>query len=434
MGPGGGARTMRTAIRRAGALLGLAAAAIASPALAQASEEDERGATVTDREQQNELTLGVRLGAFTIVPAVTADATFDDNIFGTDTDRRSDFYLTLHPEVAIRSDSNRASLNARAFYEHDFHARYGSENVSQYGLAADGRYDLAADTTVSATMALNRAAESRTSLGSFRQTSSPALFTSLQGDLTLTQKFGDLGLSGTGRIRRLSYSDAVVGGVPIDQTYRNLTIYSGTAQAGFTVRELTQLFVQAQLERRRYDLRPGDVGFDPVTLTDRSADGYRIEAGATREVTALILATVRLGYLSYDYADPRLRDVRGFSYFANLRWNVTALTTISGTAQRRLDETTSPVTAGNLRDEIQLQADHELLRQLILTSHVRYAGIKPAGLSASSREFEIGFGGRYYAGRSIRLEANVTHAARSSSDNTIAFQSNQVTLGVRIAF
>ena len=425
---------MRTAIGRAGALLGLAAAAMAAPALAQDQADDaERGATVTDRERQNEVTLGVRLGAFTVLPTVTADSTFDDNIFATDTGRRSDLYLTLHPEVAIRSDSNRASLNARAYYERDFHARYTSEDVSQYGLAAEGRYDLAADTSVSATMQLNRAAESRTSLGSFRQTSSPALFTSLQGDVTLTQKFGDLSLSGAGRVRRLSYSDASLGGVRIDQSYRNLTIYSGTAQAGFTVRELTQLFVQAQLERRRYDLRPGDAGFDPVTLTDRSADGYRVELGVTREVTSLILATLRLGYLHYDYADPRLRNVGGFSYYGNVRWNITALTTISGTAQRRLDETTSPVTAGNLRDEIQLQADHELLRQLILTGSVRYAGIKPAGLSASSREFEIGLGARYYAGRSIRLEANVTHSARGSSDRSIAFQSNQVTLGVRIA-
>lgn len=424
---------MRTAIRLGGALLGIAAAMAATPASAQTAEEDERGATVTDREQQNEVTLGVRAGAFTILPTLTADATFDDNIFATDTARRSDFYLTLHPEVAIRSDLSRAKLNARAFYEHDFHARYSSEDISQYGLTADGRYDLAADTAAIVTLAFNHSAESRTSLGSFRQTSSPAQYASLQGDATVTQKFGDLSLSGTGRIRRLSYSDARVGGVTIDQRFRNLTIYSGTAQAGFDVRELTQLFVRAELERRRYDLRPGEAGFDPITQVDRSADGYRIELGATREVSSLILATLRLGYLSYDYADPRLRDVSGFSYFANLRWNVTALTTISGTAQRRLDETTSPVTAGNLRDEVALQVDHELFRQLILTGDVRYAGIRPAGLSASSREFEIGVGGRYYAGRSIRLEANLTHAARASDDRSIAFRSNEVTLGARIA-
>lgn len=421
---------MRTAIRLGGVLLGIVTAV---PALAQESEDDERGATVTDREHQNEVTLGVRLGAFTVLPTVTADATFDDNIFATDTGRKSDGYLTLHPEIAVRSDMRRASLNARLFYERDFHAHYSSENVSQYGLSADGRYDLAADTSVSVTTALNRSAESRTSLGSFRQTTSPALFTSLQGDVTVTQKVGDLSLSATGRIRRLSYSDANLGGLSVSQRYRNLSIYSGTAQAGFAIRELTKLFVQAEVERRRYDLRPGDTGFDPLTLTDRSADGYRVELGVTREVTSLILATVRLGYLSYDYADTRLRNVSGFSYFGNLRWNITSLTTISGTAQRRLDETTSPVTAGNLRDEIQLQVDHELLRQLILTGDVRYAGIKPAGLSASSREFEIGFGGRYYAGRSIRLEANATHSARGSSDRGIAFKSNQLTLGARIA-
>ncbi|MDB5719051.1 MAG: hypothetical protein JWM38_2478 [Sphingomonas bacterium] len=390
-----------------------------------------RGATVEERERRNLGNVGARIGSFVLEPTVSIDARYDDNIYATASDRRGDVYLALRPEVHLRSDFVRHALDARAYYQRTLHAKYEGEDVAQYGASVDGRYDLAAYTRLSGRIAIDHAAESRGNLGTFRETSSPAEYDRIEGQGTVAQEFGPLAVAATGRLRSLTYSDALLGGVTIDQTYRDQKISDATIEASYAVHELTRFLIAGTVERRRFVLRPGDPGFDPVTSIDRSANGYRIEAGVQREVTALITGTVRIGYLSYNYPDPKLRDVSGFSYLADLRWNVTGLTTVTASASRRLDETTSPVTAGNLRDELALGVDHELLRTLLLSADIRYAAVKPSAVLADSREFEAAVGARYYIGRHVRAQAELRHSQRSSVDRSIAFKSNSFLVGVR---
>lgn len=376
---------------------------------------------------------GIRLGSFVLNPLLLIDSQYNDNIFATDTGRRGDVFLTAHPEVALRSDFGRNAIAGRAYFERSFHAKYQGEDVSQYGGAIDGRYDISRSTRLTGGVSFDHAAESRGSLGTFRQTAKPAEFSSTVAAAALAQDFGSLSLSAGGRVRTLRYSDALLGATRVDQTYRDLNIVGGTLSAGYGFHELTRLIVVADVERRRYVLRPGEPGFDPVTSIDRSADGFRIEAGVSRELSALITGSLRVGYIRYDYTDTRLRDIGGFSYFGDLDWRVTPLTTITASASRRLDETTSPVTAGNLRDEVRLRVDHELLRRLVLNADVRYASIRPSGAFANSREFELSAGARYYIGRNLRIQAELRRSQRDSRDRNIAFRSNAVLIGLRLA-
>lgn len=432
---GGQGRAARHGPPSAGVLLcALAFAGSAGAAQAQDQQQD-RGTSVSERETLNNdgAGTGIRLGSFVFRPTLRLDGEYNDNIYATDTDRRGDAYLIVRPEAAIVSDFGRNALGATAYLERSEHAKYTGEDVSQYGGTINGRYDIARTTRLSGAAQFDRAAESRGSLGTFRQTSTPAQFTSLAGEAALAQDFGPFSLSAGGRVRKLSYSDALLGTARIDQSYRDFTIRSASLAASYGFHELTRIVIVGEIERRRYKLRPGDIRYDPSTLSDQSADGFRIEAGVSREITSLLTGTIRIGYIRYDYADPRLRDIGGLSYFGDLNWNVTRLTTITAAASRRLDETTSPVTAGNLRDEARLSVDHELLRRLILSADVRYASIRPSNTFATSREFEASAGAHYYLNRNLRLEAEIRHSGRASADRSIAFRANSFLIGLRLA-
>jgi hypothetical protein len=395
----------------------------------------DRGTSVSERETINNggAGAGIRVGSFVLRPTMRVDADLSDNIYATDTDRRGDVYLIVRPEIAIVSDFGRNALGGNAYFERSQHATYTGEDVSQYGGTVNGRYDIARATRLTMLAQIDRAAESRGSLGTFRQTSTPAQYTSLIGDAALSQDFGAFALTGGGRVRKLIYSDALLGTGRVDQTYRNFTIRDATLTASYGFHETTRVVIVGEIERRRYALRANHVGYGSSLLSDRSADGFRIEAGVSREITSLLTGTIRVGYVRYDYADLRLRDIAGLSYFGDLNWNVTRLTTITAGASRRLDETTSPVTAGNLRDEVRLGVDHELLRRLILGADVRYAAIRPSNTFATSREFEARFGAHYYLNRTLRLEAELRHSDRTSIDRSIAFRANSVLIGLRIA-
>lgn len=419
---------------RSTAAAACALALVGTGGAARAQVQD-RGTSVSERETLNNdgAGTGLRLGSFAIRPTLRLDGEYNDNIYATDEDRRGDAYLIARPEVAIVSDFGRNALGGTAYLERSQHAQYTGEDVTQYGGTINGRYDIARATRLTGAARLDRAAESRGNLGTFRQTSTPAQFTSLAGEAALTQDFGSFSLTAGGRVRKLSYSDALLGSQRIDQSYRDFTISSASLAASYGFHELTRVVIVGEVERRRYARRPGDPEYDPASLSDQSADGFRIEAGLSREITSLLTGTIRVGYIRYDYADPRLRDISGFSYFGDLNWNVTRLTTITAAASRRLDETTSPVTAGNLRDEVRVGLDHELLRRLILGADMRYAAIRPSNTFATSREFEASMGAHYYLNRNLRLDAEIRHSDRSSADRSIAFRANSALIGLRLA-
>lgn len=421
-------------LRHALLVTGVGLACCATQARAQA----DYGASVTARERSRVEDSSVRVGGFLVAPQVSARASYNDNIFATDILKRDDVYFSIRPDVNIRSTWSRNSLVADAYYQRDIYSKYSSENASNYGLSAIGRYDISGQTRAFLSAAIDRNTERRGSLSSFFNTAEPVSFTSITTSAALEQDLGNLKLRGEGRLRRVTYGAATLAnGTRLDEGFRDLTIYGGSLQANYDLNTITQFVLRGTLEARRYDIRTGEPGFDPITQIDRSGDSTLVEAGIKREITRLLLGEIRIGYLNFRYPDTKLNDLSAFSYYGNLRWNVTPLTTVALTGQRRVDETTSPLTAGNLRDEISLNVDHELLRTLILTGRARFAWIDPSArtgvpstLTTSSREREFSLESRYYIGRHIRVEGGYTYSARSSANRFIAFRQNILSLGL----
>lgn len=422
------------------ACLGALLAALAVPQAAWAQEEAD-ASSVTARERQRAEDTSIHVGAFLVSPQLSVDATYDDNIYATNTNADGDLYFTFRPEVFIRSNWSSNSLSAHAFFEQTVYSRFSTENNANFGIDVASRLDVSRQTRFFVNISAVRQREQRSSLSSFFNTLTPVRYDTYTVGFAAEQDLGNLDLRAEGSVKRRAYGDARLATGIIDQEFRNSLIYAGALQASYDINGITKVIARGSYEARRLDLRPGDVGFDPITQTDRSGDGVRVELGVEREITRLVDATVRVGYLSFRYPDPRLRDISAFSYYANLRWNVTPLTTINASAERRVDETTSQITAGNLRDEVSATADHELLRNLILSLSGRLAWINPsvlqgAGLlnTRSSREQEIAIQARYYLNRRMRLQGGYTYSARQSSDQFIAFSSNRFELSLNYAF
>ncbi|MET0373272.1 MAG: outer membrane beta-barrel protein, partial [Rhizorhabdus sp.] len=371
----------------------LAGTAICSAAQAQ---EVPPHVGVADRARPAFDPLGIRAGSVLLYPAVTGRVEYDDNVMASSAGKSGDTIFYVEPEVRIRSDFTRHAFDARAYYGRSFHRKLETEDSSEYGLTGRGVVDVTRRTRIRLGGSYEHNAENRSSLSSFTGSRTPVKFDRLAGSLGLEQEVGDFVLLGRGEYRRISYEDAVdpLGNI-IDLKFRNLKLKIATGQISYRLRSGTTAFVRVAADRRTYDLRPGDAGFDPFTQTDRSGKGLRAEAGLGLELTSLIYGNIRLGYLRQNYDDIKLRDSSGLSYGADILWNVTPLTTFRLTAERSVDETSSQTTAGNLRSEFTAKVDHELLRYVILSAGTRYARINPAGPTARSREVEANLGVRY---------------------------------------
>lgn len=416
--------------RRLCGLLGLTATVGTSAAMAQSVKLE----SVTERERQQLRETGIQAGAVEIRPQFGLAATVTDNVYYEDSNRRADVSGEARARVDFKSLFSRHELRADLWASQLAYAKYTTENTTQYGGEVAGRLDISRSTTFEMVAGFEHRAETRYSLNSNRQADEQATYDTPRAAAYLTHKFDNLSVALTGRAARYRYADVLVGGVRVSQKNRNFEVYEGALDLVYGTRDPTRFVIHASIDHRAYDIHIGSPLFDPVRQVDRTGTSLRLEGGVQREITDLIQGTVRVGYLRTRYDDPRIRNFSAFSYHADVVWNVTPLTSLVATADRRLDQTVSPSATGNLRDEFSIAVQHELRRNVVVIGDVRYARVKLLGTATRSREFDVGVGAHYYVGKNVMITGDLRHSQRISGISSIDYKANSLSLGVKFLF
>jgi hypothetical protein len=403
---------------------------MATPAAAQTVIA---GQGVADRARPDYDPFGSRLGSFTLFPAVTATASATDNYLATDTNRRSDAYLTVTPEVVVRGNWSRNQLQGRAYVTQDVHANLTNENATHYGASLAGAYDISRETQVRADVSAARFIESRSSLGSFQGALEPVRFEVYHAGVGASRSFNELSLSANASVEYRNFHDAAIpNGLFIDQDFRDVREASVGGSAQYDLRNGLGLIFTARYEDDRYDVRPGKSGFLPGDL-NRDSSGLSLQGGITLELTRLVFGNVQVGYLNRKYNDPRLKNVNSFSYNADVLWNVTPLTSIRARASRAVEDTSSPNFAGNTRSDFRLSVDHELYRYVIISGNAGYGHFTPNGIGIGGNEYSVGAGARYLINRHFSVSGNVGYAARTSDSTFLRYNAITGSISVRFA-
>lgn len=414
--------------RRIGAVIGL----LLAPGAAFAQTVTNQ--SVADRPHPDYDPIGIDIGGFTLFPAVTATVEATDNYLATATNKKSDVYAVIEPEVVLRSNWSRHRLEARAYASPSFHANLPDEDTTQLGATAAGTYDISHSTSFRADLTGARFVESRSSLGAFRGTTEPVQYDLFRSGIGISHTISDLTLTATAGAERRNYHDAdLIGGGVIDQDFRDVRQLTAGGSAQYALRNGIGVIVSGQYDRERYDFRPGSRGFVSGVDLDRESSGFTLLGGVTLELSRLIFGTVQFGYLRRNYADPRLRDFGGFSYSADVLWNVTQLTSLRFRASRSIEDTSSTQIAGNTRSDFRVSVDHELYRYVLLNADVGYSTFRPNGPGVGGREYTVGAGGRYLVNRRLSFIGGVRYSGRSSDSIFLRYRAVSGNIGIRFA-
>jgi hypothetical protein len=263
----------------------------------------------------------------------------------------------------------------------------------------------------------------------------PVTFRTFGGSAGISHDANQLSLNGSFAINAVDFSDPTTDtGIVIDQSFRDATTYTGVIGAGYDLRSGVSLVVRGQFDDARFPFGPGSPGFDPTRDINRNSKGYTIEGGVALELSSLIVGTIRLGHLDRQYEDPRLQDVSGLSYSADLLWNVSPLTSLRLRAGRTIEATASTIVAGNTRDQVEFIVEHELYRNLLLTGDVLYSEFSPNGPGADGQEFAAGVTARYRVDRHWTLNGRFGYRQRTSANPFIAFDATSGQISVAYAF
>ncbi|WP_375396509.1 outer membrane beta-barrel protein [uncultured Sphingomonas sp.] len=393
------------------------------------------GQGVGDRSRPDYDAIGSRIGAFTLYPSVTATGEATDNYLATDTNRRSDVFFVVRPELYLKSNWARDRVEARAFVSQSVNAKLSGENATQFGASVSSAYEPMRSTQFTLDLSGARYVESRSSLGSFQGSAEPVRFGIYRVGVGASHSFNDLVLGLSAGVSRVDYDDTrFPNGVVVDQDYRDVRSVTAGGSARYDLRNGIGLIVSGQYDDERYDVRPGRPGYVPGVNINRDSSGFNLQGGVTLELSKLIFGSLQVGYISRRYIDPTLNDFGGLSFSGDVLWNITPLTSIRFRASRSIEDTSSPLIAGNTRSDFRLSVDHELYRYVILSGDIGYGSFRPNGIGVGGDEYTVGIGARYLIDRRFSVTAGLRHSGRTSDSNFLRYQATSGNVGVRVNF
>lgn len=387
--------------------------------------EDIRGQSVADRPRPGYDAVGIRAGSFVILPEVNVSEIYDDNVFATRNDEVDDFITTVSPQVNVLSNWNNHALNFTAGLDSYFYADETGEDRTDYNFGADGRLDIQRETNVIAVISHALRHEDRGS-ATFSSTtaSEPVEYTQTDGRLALNQRINRFTATIGGTYTNLNYDDVrSMAGPILDEDLRDREIFSEALRLGYDVSPDTTLYVQGSINQRRYDID------QPVQ--ERDSDGYEALVGSKFKLSNLASGQVFVGYQDQNYDNSAFKDINGVSYGANVDWYVTTLTTVHLNASSTVEESDLGGSSGYLRQVVGLSADHELLRNVILSGSISYENDDYEGTARNDDYYAGTLGISYLLNRYLAVGVDYDITDRNSTLSGLDYTRNRVAFTIR---
>jgi hypothetical protein len=291
----------------------------------------ERGETVRNRARPELDPLGIRRGAFIVLPGLDVREVYNDNIFSDDEDKIDDFITLVSPKLRARSNWRNHQLNLGASATIGRYATEPDENFEDFSVGLDRRLDITRRNQLRLGGSYNQLHEGRGSPDDVRGVE-PTVFTVGLGFLTYAYQGGRALLELDASADRLEYENVRAGdGSIINIDERNRTIWTGGLKIGYEFLPRYTAFVKGVFNQVEYDRLTGGI--------DRSSEGYRVELGTALDLTGLLFGDIAIGFGSQDFDDPSLATVNGVIGGGTLIWTPTGLTTVTGTVTREIRET-----------------------------------------------------------------------------------------------
>jgi hypothetical protein len=415
-------------------ILALGAGLISAPALAQTTTPVSAEATAAPAPAGSFVSQafvdpytakGVPLGGFRLFPTMEAVGNYDDNVFLSALDPKSDFFARETPQLMLHSDWSRHEFDiygAGSFYQYS--AFPGQDHVD-WNAGADGRLDIYQGLALSGNGSYAEEHLANSSPDQPITVKSPTAFTIAQSGATLAYNPYHFGFNFGGQFNRYIYEPSkLIGGGTSDNSDRNQDLYTAFAKASYEVSPGYAVFAEANGNLNQYDERVDRSGLD------RDNEGYNADLGVDMLVTNLIRGQAFAGYLDQHFKGA-FRPQTGLNFGANVDWYATSLWTFHLVASRTLTGTTLSQASTEDDKQVQVSADYRLTSYITVNGSATYLD---AGFDGSPRNDQY-LTGRilltYHLNPWFSVNLSDTFQTRNSTVNGQNFNDDTAMLGLK---
>lgn len=368
--------------------------------------------------------LGIRAGGFVLFPSLTTTLGSTTNAAG-EAGSGGSAYGILAPELRIESDwgEHAAGLTLRGAYQSYFD---GVSDAKPTGAVdATGRIDLRDGWQADFAAGYSYEQQSRTNPDFPTPADAPPGVHDLKGSAAISGGAGRAKFTAEGRVERSGYEDAVLSGVPFDQSDRDNTLVAARLRAGYEATPTLTPFVEGEVSRRLYDQTVDNDGLR------RSSTGYALRAGVAFDRDPILTGEIAAGVIQEDFDDPALATLNALSVDGSLAWMPTALTTVNLDASTAFNAATDPASSGSVEYDAKVELAYAWRRNVTLSARAGYMAETFQGTGGTETTVSAGLGATWKVNRTLHITAGYLHEWFTGTTPADDYQSDAVQVELR---
>lgn len=386
----------------------------------------EQDVGVMDRARPAYDAKGIPLGGFRLFPTLAAGATYDDNVFRTNS-ALSDWFFTVSPSARLKSQWGRHFIELYSGLNYYNYQTYTDQNLSDWNVGADGKLDISR----SANIRTNAFFGHRHELWSAPNNqvgyqAAPNRYFQTHVDLDSVYQPNRLGFGLGGAFDHYNWTDTPrIGGGFLFNNDRDNNEYQAYAKAYYDFSPGYSAYVKASYDERDFDLFLDRAGLH------RSSHGYRVDAGVNLQISHLVSGEVFVGYMQQNFSAP-LKDVSGIDFGAELDWYVSPVLTAHVSGKRTLDNVVLSGVSVADNKSISLSLDYEFRPNIIVQGRAAYTNTRYVGSGRTDDYPTFGIGVNYLVNRYASLNAAYTYSDRSTDNSALSYKDNTFSIGLSL--
>jgi hypothetical protein len=371
--------------------------------------------------------LGLRAGAFLVLPALEVTGGYDTNPARTPGGRASSF-VTVSPEVIARSDWTRHEVTATLRGSYTAYDRTPELDRPAFDGKVTGRLDVTRNTALIGEGILIVGTDNPGSPNVQAGLTRFPIYTTLGGTFGLTQRFNRVEVTVKGTAERTEYQESkFTDGTTGSNADRDYNRFGGALRTGYDLMPGLKPFVEVSADTRQHDLQ-----FDRFGM-QRDSDGWIVKGGSTFAFARKLTGEIAVGWINRKYKDASLQELNGFLFDASLIYSMSALTNVKLTAQTVASETTVPGTAGVLTRNTGIEVEHSFRRWLVGAVKFNYGLDDYVGSTRKDDRYSIGGTLVYKLNRWAQAKAEIRQEWLRSSIPGVDYDATVFLLGMKLS-
>ena len=421
--PRGLAAHVRGSAAQAGLAIGAALAASVGPFCSQVSAQAlldqyispniaglgiQPGVTVLSRSRPEFDPIGINFGEITIRPQLLETTGFDDNVTGTPSARGSLVVETNAVLNVLYNHSDTTGFATLTVDDNRFPEQHG-QNYTNWTAAIGGTHSFGLDTLAATYQHLN-----------LNQTPGqldvPQLNVALpfQVDtvnLNYRAIFARTFIQPAINISEYNYQNGAANGSVYLQNYRDRVVTQPTLTLGYELAPRRDLVLVVRDAQADYS---NNVPGSP----SRNFNDASVLAGLDFTDGGPFRYRVLVGYESRFFTTPLIKNISSPVVEGQVIWNPTGLTTVTGTADRRIEDSADEATVGLTETALAFRVDHEFQRDILLQANAAYTLDQYAQGQGRQELITLGTGATWLLNRNMQLNGTYSYTRRNSYGTT----------------